>query len=62
MIGLCEGRCLLYVDDLKVTSGCTSFGVHDEFLLLTMNTHVCRFISLHSDPKGGVPDYHYVLN
>ena len=52
VIGLCESRCQLYVDDLKVISGCISFAVHDEFLLLTNNTHVCHFFPLNSDPKG----------
>ena len=50
-MGLCESRNLLYVDDVKVETGCMSFAVHDEFLLLTTVKHVCRFIPLHSDPK-----------
>lgn len=53
-MGLCETRWLLYIDDLKLISGCTSFTVHDEFLLLTTNTHVCHFVSLQSEPKGAV--------
>lgn len=52
MVGLCEYRGWLYVDALRVLTGCTSFAVHDEFLLVTTNTHILRFISLHSDPKG----------
>ena len=53
-MGLCSSRSALYVDDLKVASGCTSFAIHDEFLLLTTNSHTCRFISLNSDPKGSI--------
>jgi elongator complex protein 1 len=52
VIGLCESRCLLFIDDLKVISGCTSYAQHDEFLLLTTNTHICHFVPLNSDPKG----------
>ncbi len=52
VVGLCESRNLLYVNDLKVETGCMSFAVHNEFLLITTVKHACRFIPLHSDPKG----------
>lgn len=55
VIGHCESRCLLYIDDLKVISGCTSFAVHDEFLLLTTNAHILHLMPLNSDPKVITP-------
>ena len=57
VVGLSDRRCKLYVDDLELTSGCTSFAVHDEYLLLITNTHFCRFVSLHSDPRGEFGSY-----
>ena len=35
-----------------MTSGCTSFAVHNEFLVLTTTAHLLRFLSLNSVPKG----------
>ena len=52
VIGLNEFSGTLYVGNTKVTSGCTSFAVHNEFLLLTTTAHLLRFISLNSDPQG----------
>ncbi|KAJ8304476.1 hypothetical protein KUTeg_018059 [Tegillarca granosa] len=43
VIGLTE-RYRFYVNDIEVASNCTSFAVHDEFLLLTTLTHTCRCI------------------
>ena len=52
LIGLCEFRRSLYVGNKKIVTGCTSFGVHDEFLLLTTDSHTCRVIPLNSDVDG----------
>ncbi len=37
-----------------MTSGCTSFALHNEFLLLTTTAHVLRFVSLSSEPQGNL--------
>ena len=61
VVGLCEGRNLLYVDDLRVETGCMSFVVHDEFILITTVKHACRCIPLHSEPKGGYKKAHWFV-
>ncbi|XP_072037766.1 putative elongator complex protein 1 [Amphiura filiformis] len=47
VLGLTE-RYRFYVNDTEVASDCTSFLVHDEFLLLTTHSHTCRAISLNT--------------
>ena len=38
---------------IQVSSNCTSFAVHDEFLLLTTHAHTLRCISLLPTSQGG---------
>ena len=38
---------------IQVSSNCTSFAVHDEFLLLTTHAHTLRCISLLPTTRGG---------
>ena len=52
VVGLSESRRTLYVGDRKLITGCTSFAVHNEFLVFTTDTHTCRFLPLDSDPSG----------
>jgi elongator complex protein 1 len=52
IVGLSESRRTLYVGDRKLIAGCTSFAVHNEFLVFTTDTHTCRFLLLDSDPSG----------
>ncbi|XP_077988781.1 elongator complex protein 1-like isoform X3 [Glandiceps talaboti] len=47
VLGLTE-RYRLYVNDTEVASNCTSFAVHQEFLLLTTHSHTCRCVSLNN--------------
>ncbi|EDO37251.1 predicted protein [Nematostella vectensis] len=42
----------LYADDKEVATNCTSFAVHDEFLLLSTHAHTCRCISLLPSSQG----------
>ncbi|XP_073242058.1 elongator complex protein 1-like [Porites lutea] len=42
----------LYVNSKEVASNCSSFAVHDEFLLLTTHAHTLRFISLLPNTQG----------
>ncbi|KAI8827292.1 IKI3 family-domain-containing protein [Fimicolochytrium jonesii] len=49
-IGLSE-RNKLYAGDRLISSDCTSFFVHNDFLILTTFTHTARFISLHVSPE-----------
>ena len=51
VLGLTD-RYRFYVNETEVASNCTSFSVHDEFLLLTTLTHTCRCISRHTKVKG----------
>ncbi|XP_020621181.1 elongator complex protein 1-like isoform X1 [Orbicella faveolata] len=51
VIGLTE-HSRLYVNDKEVSSNCTSFAVHDEFLLLTTHAHTLRCISLLPTTRG----------
>ncbi|BFZ01620.1 hypothetical protein BsWGS_04659 [Bradybaena similaris] len=44
IVGLTE-RFRLYVNGLEVASNCTSFGIHNEFILLTTLYHTLRCIS-----------------
>lgn len=57
IVGLSESRRALYVGDRKLITGCTSFAVHNEFLVFTTDTHTCRFLSLNSDLKGATLIY-----
>ncbi|XP_053405572.1 putative elongator complex protein 1 [Mercenaria mercenaria] len=50
VLGLTQ-RYRFYVNNVEVASNCTSFSVHDEFLLLTTLSHTCRCISLHTKVK-----------
>ncbi|XP_064620717.1 putative elongator complex protein 1 isoform X2 [Lineus longissimus] len=43
VLGLTE-RYRFYVNGMEVASNCTSFAVHDEFLLLATHAHTCRCI------------------
>ncbi|KAL5482011.1 hypothetical protein EMCRGX_G022290 [Ephydatia muelleri] len=52
VVGLNTRRRTLFVNDIKVASCCTSFSVHDEFLLLTTDSHTCRSLSLHTSYKA----------
>ncbi|XP_065189160.1 putative elongator complex protein 1 [Sycon ciliatum] len=36
----------LFVNGFELSTNCTSFAVHDEYLLLTTHSHTCRCISL----------------
>ena len=51
-MGLYSFRRMLYVGVERVAGGCTSFAIHDEFLVLTTEDHTCRFLALDSEPKG----------
>ena len=51
-MGLNVFRRSLYVDNCKVTTGVTTFDLHNEFLIYTTDSHTCRFIPLNSDPCG----------
>ena len=51
MIGLTE-HCRLYVNDKEIANNCSSFFVHDEYLLFTTTAHVLRSLSLQPDGKG----------
>ena len=44
---------LLFFFAIQVSSNCTSFAVHDEFLLLTTHAHTLRCISLLPTSQGG---------
>ncbi|KAK3610232.1 hypothetical protein CHS0354_022286 [Potamilus streckersoni] len=44
VLGLTE-RYRFFVNDIEVASNCTSFAVHEEFLLLTTLVHTCRCIN-----------------
>ncbi|KAL4228237.1 hypothetical protein ACF0H5_013670 [Mactra antiquata] len=50
VLGL-TSRYRFYVNNMEVASNCTSFTIHDEFLLLTTLSHTCRCISLHTKVK-----------
>ncbi|XP_068740348.1 elongator complex protein 1-like [Montipora capricornis] len=50
-LGLTE-HSRLYVNRKEVSSNCTSFAVHDEFVLLTTHAHTLRCISLLPDTRG----------
>ncbi|KAJ7339625.1 hypothetical protein OS493_006030 [Desmophyllum pertusum] len=51
VLGLTE-HSRLYVNNKEVCSNCTSFAVHDEFLLLTTHAHTLRCISLLPTTRG----------
>lgn len=51
VLGLTE-HSRLYVNCKEVASNCTSFAVHDEFLLLTTHAHTLRCISLLPTTRG----------
>ena len=44
VLGLTE-RFRFFVNNFEVSNNCTSFGVHNDFLLLTTHSHTCRCIS-----------------
>ncbi|XP_071964263.1 elongator complex protein 1-like [Antedon mediterranea] len=50
VLGLTE-RYRFYINEQDVANNCTSFTVHDEFLLLTTHSHTCRCISLQNSIK-----------
>lgn len=51
VIGLTRhGR--LYVNNKEIANNCSSFFVHDEFLLITTTSHLLRCFSILSDGKG----------
>ncbi|XP_046853969.1 putative elongator complex protein 1 [Xenia sp. Carnegie-2017] len=51
VIGLTRhGR--LYVNNKEIANNCSSFFVHDEFLLVTTTSHLLRCFSILSDGKG----------
>ncbi|XP_060570172.1 putative elongator complex protein 1 [Ruditapes philippinarum] len=50
VLGLTQ-RYRFNVNNIEVASNCTSFSVHDEFLLLTTLSHTCRCITLHTKVK-----------
>ncbi|XP_067016133.1 elongator complex protein 1-like [Acropora muricata] len=50
-LGLTE-HSRFYVNNKEVSSNCTSFAVHDEFILLTTHAHTLRCISLLPDSRG----------
>ena len=51
VIGLTE-HSRLYVNDKEIANNCSSFFVHDEYLLLTTTSHVLRCLSILPDGKG----------
>ncbi|XP_038077716.1 elongator complex protein 1-like isoform X2 [Patiria miniata] len=51
VLGLTE-RYRFYINETEFASNCTSFAVHDEYLLMTTHSHTCRCISLNSNPKA----------
>ncbi|KAK3728978.1 hypothetical protein QZH41_008724, partial [Actinostola sp. cb2023] len=51
VLGLTE-HSRLYANDKEVATNCTSFAVHDEFLLLSTHAHTLRCISLLPSSKG----------
>ncbi|KAL8606732.1 hypothetical protein ACOMHN_018766 [Nucella lapillus] len=51
VLGLTD-RYRFYVNGTEVASNCTSFAVHDEFLLLTTLSHTVRCISRHTAVKA----------
>lgn len=51
VIGLTE-HSRLYMNDKEIASNCSSFFVHDEYLLLTTTSHVLRSLSILPDGKG----------
>ena len=61
VVGLSESRRTLYVGDRKLITGCTSFAVHNEFLVFTTDTHTCRFLPLDSDPSGTTFTVHIII-
>ncbi|XP_071794308.1 elongator complex protein 1-like isoform X2 [Asterias amurensis] len=50
VLGLTE-RYRFYINESEFMSNCTSFAVHDEYLLMTTHSHTCRCISLRTNPK-----------
>ena len=42
----------LYLDNWKVSTGVSSFDLHDKFVVFTTDSHTCQFIPLDSDPRG----------
>ncbi|XP_070543580.1 elongator complex protein 1-like [Ptychodera flava] len=48
VLGLTE-RYRFYVNDREIVSNCTSFAVHDEYVILTTHTHTCRCINLNNN-------------
>uniref|UniRef100_A0A8C5X388 Elongator complex protein 1 n=1 Tax=Malurus cyaneus samueli TaxID=2593467 RepID=A0A8C5X388_9PASS len=45
ILGLTD-RCRLFVNDTEVASNITSFAIHNEFLLVTTNSHTCQCFCL----------------
>lgn len=41
----------LFINNIEIANNCTSFSVHDEFLLLTTHSHTCRCINRHTKFK-----------
>ena len=49
VIGLTE-RYHLYLNNAELASNCTSFCLHDEFLLITTHSHMLQCVCLSSTP------------
>lgn len=45
----------------QISSRCTSFGVHDEYLLYTTHQHKCVCVSLNTNPAGGYALLHSIF-
>lgn len=44
----------------QISSRCTSFGVHDEYLLYTTHQHKCVCVSLNTNPAGDYFLLHFI--
>jgi len=44
VVGLSQ-RYRLFVNDKEIATNCTSFSIHDDFLLLTTHSHTIRCIN-----------------
>jgi elongator complex protein 1 len=50
LVGLSTRTCQFFVNNVKVLSGCTSFAIHDQFILLTTNSHALQLVNRHGNP------------
>ena len=51
VIGLTE-HSRLYMNDKEIANNCSSYFIHDEYLLLTTTSHTLRCFSVLPDGKG----------